>query len=59
MTREPGKDYPNPALSRPNEHVLELPYASLLELQTAVRKMGDTAVRDVRADFIVTPTAPR
>jgi len=59
MTREPGKDYPNPALSRPNEHALELPYARLLELQAAVRTMGDTAARDVHPDFIVTPVAPR
>jgi glyoxylase-like metal-dependent hydrolase (beta-lactamase superfamily II) len=59
MTREPGKDYPNPAFARPNEHVLELPYADLIELQAALGKMGDTAVRDVRADFIVTPIAPR
>ena len=38
---------------------LELPYADLLELQTAVHAMGDKVVRDVHPDFIVTPTAPR
>jgi hypothetical protein len=59
MTREPGKDYPNPAFKRPDEHVLELPYADLKELQAAVRKMGDTPFRDVHPDFIVTPIPPR
>jgi hypothetical protein len=32
-----------------------LPYADLLELQTAVHAMGDKAVRDVHRDFIVVP----
>jgi glyoxylase-like metal-dependent hydrolase (beta-lactamase superfamily II) len=59
MTRELGKDYPNPAFKRPDEHVLELPYADLLELQAAVTRMGDTPVRDVHPDFIVTPIPPR
>lgn len=59
MTREPGKDYPNPALSRPNEHALELPYADLLALQAALHRMGETPVRDVHPSFIVTPTPAR
>lgn len=59
MTRTPGKDYPDLAPSHPEEHVLELPYADLLELQAAVGAMGDTVVRDVRPGFIVTPTPPR
>jgi len=59
MTQTPGQDYPNPAFKRPGEHVLELPYTDLLELQAAVRKMGDAPVRAVHPDFIVTPVAPR
>lgn len=58
MTATPGKDLPD----RPphtDEHVLELPYARLLELQAAVRKMGETPVRDVHPDFIVVPRPPR
>jgi len=59
MTREPGKDYRDLARTHPDEHVLELPYADLLELQTAVHAMGDTAKRDVHPDFIVFPLPPR
>lgn len=59
MTRTPGQDYPNPAFTRPDEHVLELPYADLLKLRAAVAKMGDTPVRDVHPDFILTPIPPR
>jgi len=59
MTRTPGKDYPDLARSHPDEHSLELPYKDLQALQAAVRKMGDTPVRDVRSDFIVTPVPPR
>lgn len=59
MTRTAGVDLKDLAPAHPNEHVLELPYADLLELQTAVHAMGDKVVRDVHPDFIVTPTAPR
>lgn len=59
MTRAPGKDLPNAAPTHPDEHLLELPYSDLLELQAAVRKMGDTAVRDVHDDFIVYPVPAR
>jgi glyoxylase-like metal-dependent hydrolase (beta-lactamase superfamily II) len=59
MTREPGKDFRDLARTHPDEHLLELPYTDLLELQTAVRGMGDTPVRDVHPDFIVTPVPPR
>jgi len=59
MTTTPGKDLPNLAKTHPDEHVLELPYAGLLELQKAVHAMGDKVVRDVHPDFIVTPTPPR
>lgn len=59
MTREPGKDFRDLARSHPDEHRLELPYADLKELRAAVRKMGDTPVRDVHPNFIVTPVPPR
>jgi len=58
MTKTPGKDLPD----RPphtDEHALELPYADMLELQAAVRRMGDTPVREVHPDFIVVPRPPR
>jgi len=59
MTATPGKDYADAAPTHPNERALELTYADLLELQAAVHKMGDTAVKDVHDDFIVFPIAPR
>jgi glyoxylase-like metal-dependent hydrolase (beta-lactamase superfamily II) len=59
MTTTPGKDYPQAAPAHPNEHALDLPYADLLELQAAVHRMGDTAVKDVHDDFIVFPLPPR
>ncbi|WP_293901985.1 MBL fold metallo-hydrolase [Phenylobacterium sp.] len=59
MTRQPGKDLPDAVLVHADEHVLELPYADLLELQAAVHAMGDKAARDVHPDFIVTPIPPR
>jgi len=59
MTTAPGKDFRDAAPAHPDEHVLELPYADLLELQAAVHKMGDKVVRDVHDDFIVVPLPPR
>lgn len=58
MRREPGQQFPD----RPphaGEHVLELPYPRLLELQAAVHAMGDKVVLDVHPDFVVFPSAPR
>jgi glyoxylase-like metal-dependent hydrolase (beta-lactamase superfamily II) len=59
MSRSPGKDYPEGAPGHPDEHVLELPYSALLELQTAVHGMGETPVRDTQDDFIIYPLPPR
>lgn len=59
MTRTPGQDYKDAAPQHPDEHALDLPYSDLLELQAAVRKMGDTVVRDAHDDFIVFPLPPR
>ena len=59
MTATPGKDFRDMAPAHPDEHVLELPYADLLELQAAIHKMGDKIVRDAHDDFIVVPLPPR
>ena len=59
MTRAPGKDYLQAVSAHPDEHVLELSYADLLELQAAVHKMGDTVARSVHDNFIVYPLPPR
>lgn len=59
MSRAPGVDFPGRSPSHPEEHVLELPPADLLELQAALHDMGDSAVRQVHPDFIVQPLPPR
>ena len=59
MTTAPGKDFLDAAPIHPSERVLDLPYADVLELQTAIHRMGDSAVKDVHDDFIVFPLAPR
>jgi glyoxylase-like metal-dependent hydrolase (beta-lactamase superfamily II) len=58
MTLTPGKDYAKAAPVHADEHLLELPYSVLTELQAAVDKMGDTAVLDTHPDFIVFPRDP-
>ena len=55
MTRSAGADYAMRAPEHPDEHVLELPYARLLELQAALHAMGETPQRAVHDDFIVYP----
>ncbi len=59
MTSAPGKDFADAAPTHTNERALELPYSDLLELQAAVHRMGDTAVKGVHDDFIVFPIPPR
>jgi len=59
MTTTPGKDFVDEAPSHPDEHMLELPYATLLELRDGVHKLGDTPVRDAHADFIIYPLPPK
>jgi glyoxylase-like metal-dependent hydrolase (beta-lactamase superfamily II) len=55
MTTKPGRDYPMHTPTHPDEHPLQLPYASLLELQKAVDAMGENARLEVHDDFIVYP----
>jgi glyoxylase-like metal-dependent hydrolase (beta-lactamase superfamily II) len=58
MTQVPGKDYGLAAPSHPSEHVLELPYADLLQLQSGAHAMADPPVRQVHDDFIIFPLPP-
>jgi len=55
MTQTPGRDFQFHAPSHPLEHSLELPYARLLELQSAVHAMGDVPRLEVHDDFIIYP----
>ncbi|MDP8983775.1 MAG: MBL fold metallo-hydrolase [Pseudomonadota bacterium] len=55
MTQKPGRDFPFYAPSHPHEHSLELPYSSLLELDSALHEMGEQPQLDVHPDFILYP----
>jgi hydroxyacylglutathione hydrolase len=54
MTNTPGVDYPFGADEHPDEHVLQLDYAHLVELRDAVQAM-DIPEIEVHDDFIVYP----
>lgn len=58
MRRTTGEDYVQGAPKHPDEHPLELPYASLLELQAALHAQAGEPVRETRADFIIVPRPP-
>jgi len=51
----PYKDYVVGTKYQPEEHELALSRGSLLELQEALRAMGDTPVRMAMRDFTVWP----
>ncbi len=55
MTLTPKRDYAFDAAGHPQEHPLELPYSTLLELQSALHAMGEKPRLDVHNDFIVYP----
>jgi hydroxyacylglutathione hydrolase len=54
-TRTPYLDYPIETTHQPDEHVLELGRAHLIELQDALRRMGKQLVRRPLRDFTVWP----
>jgi glyoxylase-like metal-dependent hydrolase (beta-lactamase superfamily II) len=58
MRRTAGEDYAGAALRHPDEHILELPAATLFELQAAVAGMTGEPVRQTHADFIIVPRWP-
>ena len=57
-TRTPYRDYPEGTTFQPEEHELELGRAHLLELQSALRQMGDHLERRLLRDFTVWPVVP-
>jgi hydroxyacylglutathione hydrolase len=57
-TRTPHLDYPQGTTFQPEEHVLELGRAHLLELQDALRQMGDRLERRSLRDFTIWPVVP-
>jgi glyoxylase-like metal-dependent hydrolase (beta-lactamase superfamily II) len=59
MTTKPGELIPEEALEHPDEHVLEIAYSNLPELQTALQAMGDNLVQQVHRDFVIDPKPAR
>lgn len=55
MSTTPFDDYPIGASTHPNEHVLQLTRAHLLELNNAIIAMGNSPVLQPHADFIIYP----
>jgi hydroxyacylglutathione hydrolase len=55
QTGTPYRDYPVGTVYQPEEHSLELSPGSLLELNEALRKMGDKPVRLGLRDFTIWP----
>ena len=59
MTTKPGELIPDEAPEHPDEHVLEIAYSNLPELQTALHAMGDSLVQQAHRDFVIDPKPAR
>ena len=59
MTKKSGELIPDEAPSHPDEHVLEIVYSNLPELQTALHAMGDNLVQQAHRDFVIFPKPAR
>lgn len=55
MTRTAGRDHAMHIPTHPDEHVLQLPYSALTELQNSVDMMGEQPQLDIHRDFILYP----
>jgi glyoxylase-like metal-dependent hydrolase (beta-lactamase superfamily II) len=59
MTTKPGELIPDEAPTHPDEHVLEIPYPKLRELQASLHAMGDNLVQQAHRDFVISPKPAR
>ena len=59
MTTKPGDLIPDEAPSHPDEHVLEISYSNLPELQSALHTMGDNLEQQAHRDFVIFPKPAR
>jgi hydroxyacylglutathione hydrolase len=59
MTTKPGDLIPDEAPSHSDEHVLEISYSNLPELQTALHAMGDDLQQQAHRDFVIFPRPAR
>jgi len=57
-TNTPFLDYPIGSIYHPNEHVLDLTFGTLLELEAALKSMNGKPVRMAMRDFTIWPTNP-
>lgn len=55
MTKTAGKDYPTGTTYQPDEHPLPLHIIDLLQLNNALKQIGNQAKREVYASFIIYP----
>ena len=58
-TSKPGVDYPEGTVDQPDEHVLQLTRAQLLELNAALEQMQGNITKKVLADFTIWPVQGR
>ena len=54
-----GDLIPQAAPAHPDEHILEIPYSALPELQAALHAMGDKPVEQAHRDFVIFPRPAR
>jgi len=59
MTTKPGELIPDEAPNHPPDHVLEISYSNLPELQTALHVMGDDLEQQAHRDFVIFPKPAR
>jgi hydroxyacylglutathione hydrolase len=59
MTTKPGELISDEAPNHPDEHLLEISYSNLPELQTALHAMGDNLVQQAHPDFVIFPRPAR
>jgi hydroxyacylglutathione hydrolase len=59
MTPKPGELIDDEAPSHPDEHVLEMPYSDLRELQASLHAMGDNLEQQPHRDFVIFPGPAR
>jgi glyoxylase-like metal-dependent hydrolase (beta-lactamase superfamily II) len=59
MTTKPRELIPDEAPSHPDEHVLEISYSNLPELQTALHAMGNNLEQQAHRNFVIFPQPAR
>jgi hydroxyacylglutathione hydrolase len=59
MTTKPGELIPDEAPNHPDEHVLEISYSNLPELQATLHAMGDNLEQRAYRDFVIFPKPAR